>query len=136
MSTSPTEALGSLTMMAADGRLDVFCAEAGIRLLIVFGSAVDPHVAEPRDLDIAVELAPTSDLVTVTTALVRLLSCDVVDVMNLGRASIPARAAAFRSSMPLFEDEAGRFARQSMLALAIAADTDWIRDLQLRGLAS
>lgn len=124
--------------MADDGRLAAFCAEHGVTLLVAFGSAV-AHSAgrvdiEPRDLDLAA--SGDVDLIRLTSALIGLAECDHIDVMDLDRAGIAARAGAMHAGMPLFEDEPGRFSHDAMRALGLAADTAWIRRLQLQQLQS
>jgi predicted nucleotidyltransferase len=131
---TPSTALDELRRIAAAGDLDSFCAHHGIRLLTAHGSAVRPDDGEPRDLDLAVLLQAGADLVAVTTALVRLLRCDVVDVMDLGSAGLVARGAALEGE-PLYEDEAGLYARMQMATLPLLAETAWIRRLQLEQLA-
>lgn len=134
MTRTPTEALQALRDAAADGRLDAFCREQGIELLTAFGSAVREG-SEPRDLDLAVRLADDVELVPVVSALVTWLACDEVDVLDLRRAGVVARANALDQCVPLYELRRGDYARASMAALAMAAETVWIRDLQLDRLA-
>lgn len=129
MSCDPRTALATLRRLAAGAEIEAFCQAHGVRLLVVFGSALRGGSA-PRDLDLAVLLDDTGDLVAVTTGLIRLLGCDDVDVMDLGRADLVARAAALEGE-PLVEDEPGRFARLQMATLPLAAETAWIRRLQL-----
>ncbi len=124
--------------MAADGRLAQFCADHGVTLLVAFGSAVAHHTgrndAIPGDLDLAA--SGDVDIVRLTSALIGLLACDEVDVMDLDRAGIAARAGALHQGKPLFETEQGRFSREALRALGMAADTAWIRELQLQQLKS
>ena len=134
MTRTPAEALQALRDAAADGRLDAFCAEHGIELLTAFGSALRDD-AEPRDLDLAVRLADDVALVPVVSALVEWLACDQLDVLDLRRAGVVARANALDQCEPLYELRRGDYARASMAALAMAAETAWIRDLQLDRLA-
>lgn len=99
----------------------------------MFGSALHAD-GEPRDLDLAVLLQPEADLFAVAGALVSLTSCDDVDVMDLGRAELVARAAALVGE-PLYEDHPGRYAQLQMATLPLLAETAWIRRLQLEQLA-
>lgn len=134
MTRTPAEALQALRDAAADGRLAAFCVEQGIELLTAFGSAVHGD-APPRDLDLAVRLADGTELVPVVSALVAWLACDDLDVLDLRRAGVVARANALDRCEPLYELRRGDYARASMAALAMAAETDWIRELQLDRLA-
>jgi predicted nucleotidyltransferase len=133
MSADPRSAVAELRRLGAEGALDDFCVEHGIRLLVVFGSVLDEE-RRPRDLDLAVLLAPGADLVGVTSGLISLLGCDAVDVLDLGRAELVARAAALEGE-PLFEDRPGLYAQLQMATLPLAAETAWIRRLQLEQLA-
>ena len=138
MTRTPAEALAALHQMAADGRLDRFCAEHGVTLLVAFGSAVEHRAGRtdtaPNDLDLAA--SGDFDIVGLTSALIGLLACNQVDVMDLDRAGIAARAGALHQGQPLFEAERGHFSREAMRALGMAADTAWIRELQLQQLRS
>lgn len=123
--------------MAGSGQLDEFCAEHGIHLLVAFGSAVrDDAPHPPADLDVAVRLRPDTDVIHVTSAMIEHLSCNAIDVLDLDRAGIVARANALAGALPLYEDERGAYSRAAMAALGMAADTAWIRDLQLDRLTS
>jgi hypothetical protein len=51
-------------------------------------------------------------------------------------AGIVARVSALERGLPLYEDDPGRFSREAMRALGMAADTAWVRDLQLDRLTS
>ncbi len=136
MERTPLDGLTSLLEAADDGRLDALCVALQIDLLVAFGSAVEPRDGvPPRDLDLAVRFRGDGDLVAAVTQLISLSGCDDVDVMDLAAAGIVARAAAFERPLPLYERQAGEFTRASMAALVAAADTAWIRQLQLDRLA-
>jgi predicted nucleotidyltransferase len=135
MSRDPRAASDELHRLAAAGELDSFCARHGIRLLVVFGSAVLPDEVPPRDLDVAVLLRSGADLFAVVTELIGVLGCDDVDVMDLGAADLVARGAALEGE-PLYEEEPGLYARLQMATLPLLAETAWIRRLQLEQLGS
>lgn len=138
---SPHEALHELRAMAADGRLDEFCERHGIDLLVVFGSAVDPGgpATEPRDLDLAVLAAPPPGpwgWTELASAVIALLHCDAVDVMDLSRAGVLARAGALGDGEPLYERSPGLFAREQMRAVGLRMELGWLERLRLDLLAS
>jgi hypothetical protein len=136
LSVTPLEALDRLREAAASGELDVVCADLGIRLLTVFGSTLEPApLRPPEDLDVAVLLTDGTDLVDVVNGLLGLVRCDALDVMDLGRAGVVARAAALGVCEPLYEDERGLFATRQMAALAERMDTAWLRRLDLELMA-
>jgi predicted nucleotidyltransferase len=133
---TPLEALDRLRSAAASGQLDRMCEQLGIRLLTVFGSAIDEdRLREPEDLDVAVLLAEGTDVVDVVNGLLDLVRCDALDVMDLGRAGVVARAAGLGVCEPLYEDDSGLFANRQMAALAERMDTAWLRRLDLELMA-
>lgn len=133
---NPRAALNQLRREARHGGLARLCEEAGIDLLVAFGSVTDPDwPVAPRDLDLAVILSGDSDLLRATNALMAHLGLEQVDVMDLDRAGSVARAQALRRGELLYEATPGTFAERQILALAQHADTRWLRDLQLDALA-
>jgi hypothetical protein len=135
MASSPHAALDQLRRDARSGRLAQLCREAGIELLVAFGSATDPAwPAAPRDLDLAVSLVYSRDLLNVIDVLAVHLGFERIDVMDLSRASDVARAQALGRGELLYEATPGDFAEQQIVALVKHADTKWLRDLQLQAL--
>jgi hypothetical protein len=136
MVDSPRAALSQLRREARAGVLARLCQEAGIELLVAFGSATDPDwPVAPRDLDLAVVMTSDSSLLRVIDALVTHLAFEQIDVMDLERAGSVARAQALGRGELLHETAPGTFAEQQILALVQEADTRWMRDLQLEALA-
>src|SRR5262245_24801576 len=118
MSVTPREALDQLRREARDGSLAGFCRELGIELLVAFGSAAKPTwPLPPRDLDLAVLMTGSVDLLIVLNGLVDHLRFDQVDVMDLWRAGEVARAQALGSGELLFEEAPGTFAEQQVFAI-------------------
>lgn len=134
---TPTEGLQRLRDAAASGVLDDVCERLGIAILVVFGSSVTPGPGrEPGDLDIAVRLheEADSDIVDVINALIDLTGVSQIDVLDLARAGVVARARALGpGSLPLYEDEPGAVALAQMAALTYAMETAPMRrrDLEL-----
>ncbi len=135
MATDPRSALAELRKLAEEETLDAFCTQHGIRLMTVLGSVLHDDARSPADLDLAVLLDEGADLLVVLTALIRLLRFDGVDLMDLRSAALVARAAALEGE-PLHEAEPGLYARLQMATLPLAAETTWIRRLQLEQLGS
>lgn len=120
---------------AQDGGLDALAERAALDLVVVFGSVVDPSVAEPGDLDIAVRFTDRTscDLVGAADALAALAGADV-DLLDLGCADVVARSRAIGPvCLPLYERQPGMFANAQMAALAEAMETAPMRrrDLEL-----
>lgn len=136
MAISPREALGQLRQERDQGTLVQFCSDHGIDLLVAFGSAVDPvPSAPPRDLDLAVYLAPGRHLLDVIQALSARTGLAQLDVLDLARAGSVARVEALGQGELLAEQTPGVFAEAQIHAVLEHADTAWIRDLQLQALA-
>lgn len=133
----PRAALEVLREAAADGRLDAVCATHGVRLLTVFGSAVQPETDDPEDLDVAVLFSSddSSAVPAFLDALMVLTGCSDIDLMDLGRAGPVAREAALTRCDPLFESEEFLFAHHQLRAIQDRLDTDWLREIELRRLA-
>lgn len=113
----------------------MFCEEHGIALLVVFGSVLDEDVADPHDLDVALLVDSDVDLVAVVSALTGMLRFDDVDVMDLRRAGVVARDQALSRGLPLYEREAGLFARDQLAAMTQRMETAWLRELDMELLA-
>lgn len=137
-SSAPLTAFQRLRDLAASGDLERFCQERNVRLLVTFGSVLDPERAhQARDLDLAVSWVPDSprDLFGLIVDLMELLGLSAVDVMDLDRAGAVAREQALAYGIPLVETEPGLFARMQMAAVAERMDTAWLRRLRLEALA-
>lgn len=136
MAATPYDAFRRLRQMAEAGELDRLCEDHNLDLLVVHGSVLVPD-ADPADLDVAVWARPGGafDLLRLVGDLSAAVRSDAVDVMDLSRAGVVARGLALGHCEPLYEREAGLFARRQMAALPPLADTTWIRDLGLRTMA-
>lgn len=135
---TPRQGLVVLREAARDGRLDRLCDAFALELVSVFGSAPDPSVAEPADIDIAVRFADAGpgDLIGVTTAFIELLGVTEVDVLDLGPAGVVARSRALGpGAEPLYERESGMYALAQMAAIAYEMETAPMRRLDLELLA-
>jgi predicted nucleotidyltransferase len=132
---SIAEAFERLRSAAEDGRLERVCRARGVRLLTVFGSAVR-DATRARDLDVVVSLAPDADLLGLVGDLVDLTGTDLVDVMVLNGASPTARRNGLGAAVPLYEVDAGLFARTQMAAALEFYETAWMRRLDLERMAA
>jgi predicted nucleotidyltransferase len=128
-------ALDVLQRASEDGRLEALARRHSLRLVVAFGSAARDEPG-PRDLDVAVLADGKVDLVAVYEALAQLTRYERIDLVDLRRAGTVVRARALGACVPLYEDEPGLFAEQQMFALTQFADTAWLREAQLRALAS
>jgi predicted nucleotidyltransferase len=137
MVTSPTddprEALRRLDVAAASGVLTAALAPFALRLLAVFGSALDGD-GHASDLDLAVGATQPLDLLELRTKLYELTGFERLDLVHLDRANPVLRAEAL-SGRPLLERPTGTFATEQMTAIVRRFDTRWLRELDLEAMA-
>ncbi|HSJ28731.1 MAG TPA: hypothetical protein VLB67_11000 [Acidimicrobiia bacterium] len=136
---TPREALETLLAAAEDGRLKDVCDRFGVELLTVFGSALDPNVDTPDDLDVAVRFGSgrAQDVLGAVTALGELLGFDDLDVMVLNGAGVVARSRALGpGSKGLYEGRRGARALAQMAAITEEMETAPMRRRDLQLLAS
>jgi predicted nucleotidyltransferase len=106
--------------------------EAGLRLVVLYGSAAANEAREPEDLDLGVLPADTLDPVDITNRFIRRLGIQAVDVTDLSRSSPLVLILVARDGMPLYEAEPGTFAGFCSLAARRFADTRKFRELERR----
>lgn len=133
---SGSRALQGLRAAVADGTLDDLAAEHRLALVVLFGSAADPTVEDPGDLDLAIawQRDADPDLLGATGDLANLMG-DAVDVLDLDRAGPLVRERAMTGGEKLLEREPGAFANRQMRAVRDAMDTAWMRRAQLELMA-
>ncbi|HKQ41985.1 MAG TPA: hypothetical protein VJT79_05845, partial [Pseudonocardia sp.] len=122
---------------AASGWLDAFCARHGVRVLTVFGSA-GRGAANARDLDVGIltERGTPFDAVAAVADLVEPTGTDAVDVAHLNRGGPVLRERALVGSVALYESVPGALADAQAIAIGERIETDPMRRLNLRLLAS
>ncbi|MGH8908357.1 MAG: hypothetical protein ACRD0K_18065 [Egibacteraceae bacterium] len=127
------DALARLVEAADDGRLDALCERRHVRIMCAFGSATEPDIPDPHDLDVAIAFEPGSggDVLALWNELYELCGPVELDLMDLDRARPVARANGL-VGVPLYERRRGEFARAQTLALAKRMDTRWLRLLDRR----
>ncbi len=135
--TTPAEALQRLRDAAASGWLDAFCLRHGVRVLTVFGSAGRGE-ERARDLDVGIltERGAAFDVVAAIEDLVELTGTDAVDVAHLNRGGPVLRERALVGSVALYESAPGALADAQAIAIGERIETDPMRRLNLRLLAS
>lgn len=128
-------AVERLAAACDDGSLDTVLVANGVRAVMAHGSAVDPAVEEPGDLDVAVWCggAGPVDLLDVVAALTDAAGADLdLSVLDGAPVSLIARASTGRG---LWEDEPCTIARLQMRFVPQWWDTEWLRRLRLEQLA-
>lgn len=122
----PADALRRLRALD-DAELDQLCRRHNVRVLTVFGSALqDP---DPGDLDLGVLFEPGAphDLHALLEDLVALLGSEDLDLLDAQRASETARMRAITDGEPRYESEPTAYATAAMAAEALYLETAWLR---------
>lgn len=105
--------------------------EAGLDLVVLFGSAATGARAEPEDLDIAVRAGRgVVDVVGLTNRLIELLGRQEIDLVDLRCADPLVLMLVARDGMVLCEREPGTFAQFVSLAARRYADTRKFREAE------
>ncbi|MDN5748188.1 MAG: nucleotidyltransferase domain-containing protein [Pseudonocardia sp.] len=135
--TTPAEALQRLRDAAESGELDALCRRHHVRILTVFGSAGrGEDCARDLDVGVLVERDATFDVIAAITDLVELAGTDAVDLVHLNRGGPVIRERALVGSVALYESAPGALAQAQVAAIAERVETDPLRRLSLRMLAS
>lgn len=109
-------------------KLSPIFKEKGLRLIILFGSAVSGKINKNSDIDIAFLFDDPVDILKLTNTVIRLLHTDNVDVVDLRRASPLLKFSAIKKGKPLYEREPGIFNEFSSLAFRRYIDTKKLRE--------
>ena len=104
--------------------------DEGLRLVLLFGSAVSGKIHRKSDIDLAFLFDKPVDILALTNRVIRLLHTDNVDVVDLRRASPLLKYSAVRHGKPLYEREHGIFNEFYSLAFRMYVDTKKLRDAQ------
>lgn len=114
----------------SDAELDRLCRRHQVRVLTVFGSATDPSVPAPNDLDIGVVFEPgsTHDVLGLFASLVGALGTERLDLLDAERSTETARYRAVVDGVPLYESEPTAFANAYAAAVMLYLDTGRFRD--------
>lgn len=120
-----------------DAEVDALCRPHGVRVLTVFGSALDTDIDHPRDLDLGVVFEPggTRDVLGMLETLVARLGTERLDVLDAGRASETARMRAIAQGEAIYESEPGAYANAAAAAEALYLETAPMRRAALEALA-
>ena len=108
--------------------------DEGLRLVLLFGSAVSGKIHKKSDIDLAFLFDKPVDILALTNRVIRLLHADNVDVVDLKRASPLLKFSAVKSGMLLYEREPGMFNEFYSLAFRMYIDTKKLRDAQAKAI--
>lgn len=127
-------AMQTLERLRSDSGLEALCAQLGIDLLVVFGSAVrEPEIA--NDVDLAYWGDGSSSVVDVINAFTDRFG-EQLDILELRRAGTIARFEALGRGRILVERRPGLFADLQMAAFGEFEDTRELRRLALEMMSS
>ncbi|MFN3533053.1 MAG: type VII toxin-antitoxin system MntA family adenylyltransferase antitoxin [Candidatus Brocadia sp.] len=104
--------------------------DEGLRLVLLFGSAVSGKMHKKSDIDLAFLFDKPVDILALTNNVISLLHTDNVDVIDLKRTSPLLRYASVKNGMLLYEREPGMFNEFYSLAFRQYVDTKKLRDAQ------
>ncbi|MDP2166722.1 MAG: nucleotidyltransferase domain-containing protein [Thermodesulfovibrionales bacterium] len=107
---------------------------SGLKLVLLFGSALTGGAHKRSDLDLAFLFDGPADVLGLTNSAVRLLRTDNIDVVDLRRASPLLRYSIVRTGKVLYERSPGIFNEFCSLAFRVYVDTKKLRDARAEGL--
>jgi len=108
--------------------------DEGLRLVLLFGSAVSGKIHNKSEVDLAVLFDKPVDILALTNRVVRFLHTDQVDVVDLKRTSPLLRYVSVRHGKLLYERESGMFHEFYSLAFRRYVDTKKLRDAQAQSI--
>lgn len=111
-------------------KLSPLFEEPGLRMTILFGSAVSGNLHTHSDIDLAFLFDGPVDILDLTNKVIRLLRTDSVDVVDLKRATPLLKFSAIKPRKVLYEREPGIFNEFASLAFREYIDTKKLRDAQ------
>ena len=108
--------------------------DAGLRFVLLFGSAAQGRTHGRSDIDLAFSYDGTVDIVDLTNKVIGFLHIDSIDVVDLRRASPLMRFAAVKTGKLLYERTAGLYHEYCSLAFRMYADTKKLRDARVKAI--
>ncbi|MFH0933132.1 MAG: nucleotidyltransferase domain-containing protein [Nitrospirota bacterium] len=111
-------------------RLAPIFKDEGLKLALLFGSAVLGKVHNQSDIDLAFLFDRPADILSLTNSVIRLLHADNIDVVDLRRASPLLKFSVAKNGRLLYERQPGLFNEFYSLAFRMYVDTKKLRDAQ------
>lgn len=109
-------------------KLSPLFKERGLRLVILFGSAVSGKAHRNSDIDIAFLFERPVDILELTNTVIRLLHVNNVDIVDLRKANPLLKFSVVRKGKLLFEKNSGVFNEFCSLAFRMYVDTKKLRE--------
>src|SRR4030042_2608486 len=113
-------------------RLTPLFEDESLQLVLLFGSALTRNMHKGSDIDLAFLYDKPVDVVSLTNRVIRLLHCDMVDVVDLRSANPLLRFSVAQKGRPLYEKSHGVFNAFCSLAFRMYVDSKKLRDGQVR----
>jgi len=111
-------------------RLEPLFRDAGLQLVVLFGSLAKGLRGKNSDIDLAFLYDAPIDEVQLTNRVSQLLRSDAIDVVDLRKASPLLKFSAMRYGKALHERSPGVFTTYYSLAFRRYVDTKKLRDAQ------
>ncbi len=111
-------------------RLAPIFKDEGLKLVLLFGSAILGKVHKQSDIDIAFLFNRPVDILSLTNRVIRLLHADNIDIVDLSRASPLLKFSVVKNGKLLYERLPGMFNEFYSLAFRMYVDTKKLRDAQ------
>jgi predicted nucleotidyltransferase len=111
-------------------RLAPIFKDEGLKLVLLFGSAILGKVHKQSDIDIAFLFNRPVDILSLTNRIIRLLHADNIDIVDLSRASPLLKFSVVKNGKLLYERLPGMFNEFYSLAFRMYVDTKKLRDAQ------
>ncbi len=102
----------------------------GLKLALLFGSAVSGKAHKQSDIDLAFLFDSPFDILALTNKVIRFLHTDNIDVVDLKRASPLLKFSIVKNCKLLYERHQGIFNEFYSLAFRMYVDTKKLRDAQ------
>lgn len=119
-----------LTIEDVRNRLDPIYHDAGLQLIVLFGSLAKGRRNRRSDIDLAFLYDAPCDSIQLTNRVSQLLRCDAIDVVDLRIASPLLKFSAIKDGKVLYERSPGMFSSFYSLAFRRYIDTKKLRDAQ------
>ena len=111
-------------------RLKPLFLDAGLQLVVLFGSLAKGLRGKNSDIDLAFLYDAPFDEMQLTNRVSQLLRSDAIDVVDLRKASPLLKFSAMRYGQALYEGSPGAFTNFYSLAFRRYVDTKKLRDAQ------
>jgi predicted nucleotidyltransferase len=121
---------GIISIEGIKDKLVPLFRDKGLKLVLLFGSAVLGNVYKESDIDLAFLFDRPVDILSLTNRVIRLLHADNIDVVDLRRASPLLKFSVVKNGRVLYEKLPGMFNEFYSLAFRMYVDTKKLRDAQ------